>query len=88
MGSAVAHRYRQGGVGFSVLMILAAAERVGAAPLYTYAVSSAAPTDPDRPIPKYTGSKFHEKYPAERARHRNRVCDMILGTVVIEEQLG
>ena len=31
-----AHRYRQGGVGFSDLMILAAAERVGAAPLYTF----------------------------------------------------
>ena len=33
---AAAHRYRQGGVGFSDLMILAAAERVGAAPLYTF----------------------------------------------------
>ena len=32
---AAAHRYRQGGVGFSDLMILAAAERAGAAPLYT-----------------------------------------------------
>ena len=33
---ATAHRYRQGGVGLSDLMILAAAERVGAAPLYTF----------------------------------------------------
>ena len=33
---AAAHRYRQGGVGFSDMMILAAAERVGAAPLYTF----------------------------------------------------
>ncbi len=32
---AAAHRYRQGGVGFSDLMILAAAERVGATSLYT-----------------------------------------------------
>ena len=31
-----AHRYRQGGIGLSDLMILAAAERVGAAPLYTF----------------------------------------------------
>ena len=31
-----AHRYRQGGVGFSDLMILAVAERVGATPLYTF----------------------------------------------------
>ena len=33
---ASAHRYRQGGVGFSDLMILAAAERAGALPLYTF----------------------------------------------------
>ena len=33
---AAAHRYRQGGVGFSDLMILAAAERAGALPLYTF----------------------------------------------------
>ena len=33
---AAAHRYRQGGVGFSDLMILAAVERVGALPLYTF----------------------------------------------------
>ena len=33
---AAAHRYRQGGIGFSDMMILAAAERVGAAPLYTF----------------------------------------------------
>ena len=33
---AAAHRYRQGGVGFSDMMILAATERVGAAPLYTF----------------------------------------------------
>ena len=33
---AAAHRYRQGGVGFSDLMILAAAEREGALPLYTF----------------------------------------------------
>lgn len=31
-----AHRYRQGGVGFSDLMILAASERVGATPLHTF----------------------------------------------------
>ena len=31
-----AYRYRQGGVGFSDLMVLAAAERAGAAPLYTF----------------------------------------------------
>ena len=33
---AVAYRYREGGVGFSDLMILAAAEWVGAGPLYTF----------------------------------------------------
>ena len=33
---ASAHRYRQGGVGFSDLMILSAAKRVGATPLYTF----------------------------------------------------
>ena len=31
-----AHRYRQGGAGFSDLMILTAAEREGASPLYTF----------------------------------------------------
>ena len=31
-----AHRYRQGGAGFSDLMILAATERVGATPLHTF----------------------------------------------------
>lgn len=31
-----AHLYRQGGVGFSDLMILSAAERAGATPLYTF----------------------------------------------------
>lgn len=30
------HRYRQGGPGFSDLLILAAAERRGATPLYTF----------------------------------------------------
>ena len=34
--AAAAHRYRQGGVGFSDLMILSAAERAGATPLYTF----------------------------------------------------
>ena len=34
--AAAAYRYRQGGVGFSDLMVLAAAERAGAAPLYTF----------------------------------------------------
>ena len=34
--AAAAHRYRQGGVGFSDLMILTAAERVGATPLRTF----------------------------------------------------
>ena len=33
--AAAAYRYRQGGVGFSDLMILTAAERAGATPLYT-----------------------------------------------------
>ncbi len=33
---AAAHRYRLGGAGFSDMMILAAAERVEAAPLYTF----------------------------------------------------
>ena len=34
--AAAAYRYRQGGVGFSDLMVLAAAERAGAVPLYTF----------------------------------------------------
>ena len=34
--AAAAHRYRQGGAGFSDLMILTAAERAGAMPLYTF----------------------------------------------------
>ena len=34
--AAAAHRYRQGGAGFSDLMILAAAERKGAVPLHTF----------------------------------------------------
>ena len=34
--AAAAHRYRQGGAGFSDLMILAAAERAGATPLHTF----------------------------------------------------
>ena len=34
--AAAAYRYRQGGVGFSDLMILAAAERAGAMPLHTF----------------------------------------------------
>ena len=34
--AAAAHRYRQGGAGFSDLMILAAVERVGATPLHTF----------------------------------------------------
>ncbi len=34
--AAAAHLYRQGGVGFSDLMVLAAAERAGATPLYTF----------------------------------------------------
>ena len=34
--AAAAHRYRQGGAGFSDLMILAAAEREGATPLHTF----------------------------------------------------
>ncbi len=34
--AASAHRYRQGGAGFSDLMILAAATRVGAVPLHTF----------------------------------------------------
>ena len=34
--AAAAHRYRQGGAGFSDLMILTAAERAGATPLYTF----------------------------------------------------
>lgn len=34
--AAAAYRYRQGGVGFSDLMILAAAERMGATPLHTF----------------------------------------------------
>ena len=34
--AAAAHRYRQGGAGFSDLMILSAAERVGAIPLHTF----------------------------------------------------
>ena len=34
--AAAAHLYRQGGVGFSDLMVLSAAERSGATPLYTF----------------------------------------------------
>ena len=34
--AAAAHRYRQGGVGLSDLMILSAAKREGAMPLYTF----------------------------------------------------
>lgn len=34
--AAAAHRYRQGGAGFSDLMILSAAEREGATPLHTF----------------------------------------------------
>ena len=34
--AAAAHRYRQEGAGFSDLMILSAAERVGAIPLHTF----------------------------------------------------
>ncbi len=34
--AAAAHRYRQGGAGFSDLMILSAAERIGAVPLHTF----------------------------------------------------
>ena len=34
--AAAAHLYRQGGAGFSDLMILAAAVREGASPLYTF----------------------------------------------------
>ena len=34
--AAAAYLYRQGGVGFSDLMVLSAAERAGAAPLYTF----------------------------------------------------
>ena len=34
--AAAAHRYRQGGAGFSDLMILSAAEREGMSPLYTF----------------------------------------------------
>ena len=34
--AAAAHRYRQGGAGFSDLMILSAAEREGTSPLYTF----------------------------------------------------
>ena len=34
--AAAAHRYRQGGPGFSDLMVLSAAERVGAVPLRTF----------------------------------------------------
>ena len=34
--AAAAYRYRQGGVGFSDLMILKAAQRANAAPLYTF----------------------------------------------------
>ena len=34
--AAAAHRYRQGGVGLSDLMILTAAERMGATPLHTF----------------------------------------------------
>ena len=34
--AAAAYRYRQGGVGFSDLLVIAAAERAGAVPLYTF----------------------------------------------------
>ena len=34
--AAAAYLYRQGGAGFSDLMVLSAAERAGAAPLYTF----------------------------------------------------
>ena len=34
--AAAAHRYRQGGIGFSDLMILSASEREGAIPLHTF----------------------------------------------------
>ena len=34
--SSTSYRYRQGGAGFADLMILAAAERAGARPLYTF----------------------------------------------------
>ena len=34
--ASAAHRYRQGGAGFSDLMILRAAERTGATPLHTF----------------------------------------------------
>ena len=34
--AAAAHRYRQGGIGLSDLMILKAAEREGAKPLHTF----------------------------------------------------
>ncbi len=34
--ASAAHLYRQGGVGFSDLMVLSAAERAGATPLYTF----------------------------------------------------
>ncbi len=34
--AAAAHRYRQGGVGFSDLMVLSAAKRADAMPLYTF----------------------------------------------------
>ncbi len=34
--AAAAHRYRQGGAGFSDLMVLSAAKRAGATPLYTF----------------------------------------------------
>ena len=34
--AAAAHRYRRGGVGFADLMVLSAAERAGATPLYTF----------------------------------------------------
>ena len=34
--AAAAHLYRQGGVGFSDLMVLSVAERAGATPLYTF----------------------------------------------------
>ena len=34
--AAAAHRYRWGGTGFSDLMVLSAAKRAGAMPLYTF----------------------------------------------------
>ena len=47
-----AFSYRQGGVGFSDLMILSAAERVGAAPLHTF----------DRRLARMDGAVLVENY--------------------------